>query len=229
MGDDALGQKGKLSLMDKDSQQELAKYAKWLFAQTCEFVMGVAKEEQLPESRLPEVAFAGRSNVGKSSLLNALVNRRQLARTSKTPGRTQEVNFFDLAGRGLLVDLPGYGYAKAPKSSINSWTKLIRRYLAGRVPLRRVFMLIDSRHGIKKIDRDIFEMLDTAAVTYQIVLTKKDKISAAQLEKLQADIAKELAKHAAAFPVVLSTSSWKGLGVDELRAAIAELIPKHSG
>lgn len=214
--------------MDQQAQEELAAYAKWLFSQPCQFVTGVAKEEQLFSSHLPEVAFAGRSNVGKSSLLNGLVGRKQLARTSKTPGRTQQINFFDLAGCSFLVDLPGYGYAKASKSSISSWTKLIRRYLAGRVPLKRVFVLIDSRHGIKKVDREIFELLDTAAVPYQIVLTKQDKISAIQLEKLQQDIALVLKNHAAAFPVVLTTSSFKGVGFERLREAIAELIPQHS-
>ena len=218
-----------MPMIDEKPQVEHKVYAKWLFAQPCEFVMGVATEEQLPASDLPEVAFAGRSNVGKSSLLNALVGRRQLARTSKTPGRTQQVNFFDLAGHAFLTDLPGYGYAKASRSSITSWTKLIRRYLAGRVPLKRVFVLIDSRHGIKKVDREIFDLLDVAAVPYQIVLTKQDKIPAIQLEKIQQEIVEELKTHAAAFPFILSTSSHKGVGIESLREAIAELIPQHSG
>ncbi|MEN8236660.1 MAG: ribosome biogenesis GTP-binding protein YihA/YsxC [Pseudomonadota bacterium] len=214
---------------EEDQAGEFTAYSRWLFSQHCQFIMGVAKEEQLPASELPEVAFAGRSNVGKSSLLNTLVGRKQLARTSKTPGRTQQINFFDLAGQGFLVDLPGYGYAKASKSNITSWTRLIYRYLQGRVPLKRVFVLIDSRHGLKKVDREIFELLDSAAVPYQIVLTKRDKISSLQLEQLQSEIAKQLKPHPAAFPVVLSTSSFKKLGVGELREVVAELIPKHSG
>ena len=203
---------------------EQIKAADKLFAGRCEFVLGVARLEQLPLSELPEVAFAGRSNVGKSSLINAVTGQKGLAKTSNTPGRTQQLNYFNLDDKLHIVDLPGYGYAEAPESTVRQWQKVIFAYLQGRVNLKRVFLLIDSRHGIKKSDREVMELLDKAAVTYQLVLTKTDKISAAALAKLTAEIEKETAKHAAAYVRVLATSSEKKLGIGEIRAEIASLI-----
>lgn len=203
---------------------EQIKAADKLFAGRCEFVLGVARLEQLPLSELPEVAFAGRSNVGKSSLINAVTGQKGLAKTSNTPGRTQQLNYFNLDDKLHIVDLPGYGYAEAPESTVRQWQKVIFAYLQGRVNLKRVFLLIDSRHGIKKSDREVMELLDKAAVTYQLVLTKTDKISAAALAKLTAEIEKETARHAAAYVRVLATSSEKKLGIGEIRAEIASLI-----
>ncbi len=195
-----------------------------LLASPCTFVLGVASLSQLPpDDQMEEIAFAGRSNVGKSSLINALTGRKSLAKTSNTPGRTQQLNYFNLADCLFLVDLPGYGFAKAPESMVKKWQKTIFAYLQGRVNLKRVFLLIDSRHGIKKVDRDIMEMLDKAAVTYQIILTKSDKISAAELEKVLTQTREETSKHAAAYVDVIVTSSEKGFGIDELRAEIARI------
>ncbi len=195
-----------------------------LLASPCTFVLGVASLSQLPpDDQMEEIAFAGRSNVGKSSLINALTGRKSLAKTSNTPGRTQQMNYFNLADCLFLVDLPGYGFAKAPESMVKKWQKTIFAYLQGRVNLKRVFLLIDSRHGIKKVDRDIMEMLDKAAVTYQIILTKSDKISAAELEKVLTQTREETSKHAAAYVDVIVTSSEKGFGIDELRAEIARI------
>ncbi len=205
------------------TKEELAEANK-LFNNKTAFVLGVAKLDQLPISDLPEVAFAGRSNVGKSSIINALTNQRGLAKTSNTPGRTQQLNFFNLNNRIHIVDLPGYGFAKAPESQVKQWQKVIFAYLQGRVNLKRVFVLIDSRHGIKKVDLEIMDMLDKAAVTYQLVLTKADKISAESADTVKQDIEKELSKHAAAYTRVLTTSSEKQIGIDELRAEIAGLI-----
>ncbi len=199
-------------------------YGRWLFAQDCRFVAGAASLDRLPPAGPVEVAFAGRSNVGKSSLINALTNRSQLARTSNTPGRTQQINFFDLGeGRLLLVDLPGYGFAQAPKSRVREWTALVNDYLRGRPTLRRVCLLIDSRHGIKPNDREVMEMLDGAAVNYQAVLTKCDKPKPAALAAVIAATAAELAKHVAAHPEVIATSAATGAGIDTLRARIAAL------
>ncbi len=198
--------------------------AKNLFAQPCNFVLGVAKLEQLPVDGLPEIAFVGRSNVGKSSLINAVTGQKGLAKTSNTPGRTQQLNYFNLDGKIYLVDLPGYGFAQAPENLVRQWQQLIFAYLQGRVELKRVFMLIDSRHGIKKVDEEIMQMLDAAAVTYQIILTKTDKISAAALEKVLKATEAAVKKHGAAYPAVLTTSSEKKLGIDLLRAEIASLI-----
>lgn len=194
-----------------------------LFAQTCAFMLGAADLEQIPATSLPEIAFAGRSNVGKSSLVNALTGRKTLARTSHTPGRTQQVNFFDLGGRLIMADMPGYGYAEAPKAEVAKWTRLINAYLKGRVQLRRVLVLIDARHGIKETDREIMKMLDEAAVSYQVVLTKTDKVKAHELGKLLTKTHGELARHVAAHPVIRCTSSAKGLGIEELRAELARL------
>ncbi len=194
-----------------------------LFAGECDFVMGVRTEADLPKAELPEVAFAGRSNVGKSSLLNALTNRNSLARTSNTPGRTREVNFFRLGGELMLVDLPGYGYAKAGKEEIARWNQLIDDYLRGRANLRRVCLLIDARRGIGAPDRKVMELLDKAAVVYQVVLTKVDKEKAGALAKIKQTAAAEIARHGAAYPEILATSAAKRLGLEEARASIAAL------
>ncbi len=194
-----------------------------LFARECEFVAGAASLAGLPAGALPEIAFAGRSNVGKSSLINALTGRNTLARTSNTPGRTRQVNFFRLGEAIMLVDLPGYGYAKAPKSEVAAWTRLIGAYLRGRPELRRLMLLIDARHGLKPSDRDLMAMLDEAAVSYQGVLTKTDKCRADALDAMVAATAAELARHVAAHPVLHATSAHTGAGIEALRAEIAAL------
>lgn len=199
-----------------------------LFAKECTFVMGVARIDDLPADKLPEIAFAGRSNVGKSSLINALTGRKTLARTSNTPGRTQQLNFFNLGGRLTVVDLPGYGYAKAPKGEVDRWNRLIRKYLKGRVGLRRLCVLIDARHGLKVSDRQVMDMLDEAAVVYQIVLTKTDKVKAADRAIRREEIAAEIRKRAAANPEIMATSAVKGVGIPELRAALTELANRES-
>ncbi|GAB4229642.1 MAG: ribosome biogenesis GTP-binding protein YihA/YsxC [Methyloligellaceae bacterium] len=191
-----------------------------LFRRECTFVKGVVRAADLPDGGLPEIAFAGRSNVGKSSLLNALVGRKQLARTSNTPGRTREVNYFLLGDALWLVDLPGYGYAKAPKREVAGWNRLIEDYLRGRAGLRRVFLLLDSRHGIKASDRPTLDLMDSCAVSYQAVLTKTDKLKTGELEKVMERTASELARHPAAHPEIIATSAQKGTGLDILRAAI---------
>jgi GTP-binding protein len=201
----------------------LAARAEELFKIPANFVLGVASVEGLPSGGKVEVAFAGRSNVGKSSLLNALLSRRSLARVSNTPGRTRELNYFAVGDILYVVDMPGYGYAKAPKSLVEGWTKLIHDYLRGRAELKRVMLLIDSRHGLKPSDREIMIMLDKAAVSYQAVLTKADKPKQGDLAKVIAETEAELKKHPAAHPVVLATSAMHGLGIEDLRAAIAEL------
>tara|TARA_B110000438_G_scaffold299017_1_gene348361 strand:+ start:2453 stop:3103 length:651 start_codon:yes stop_codon:yes gene_type:complete len=194
-----------------------------LFAKECNFLLGIEKLVQLPDSSLPEIAFAGRSNVGKSSLINALTGRKALARTSNTPGRTQQLNFFDLGRRLVLVDLPGYGYAKVSKTQVAAWTRTLKSFLRGRVALRRVCLLIDSRVGLKDLDRDMMEMLDAAAVVYQVVLTKVDKLKSDELETTTSMISDELAKRSAAHPMLALTSSNKSLGIRELRAGLASL------
>jgi GTP-binding protein len=194
-----------------------------LFAQDCRFLVSAAGTAQLPETGLPEIAFAGRSNVGKSSLVNALTGRKTLARTSNTPGRTQLLNFFDLGGRLVLVDLPGYGYARASKAAIKEWTGLTRRYLKGRSTLARVCLLIDARHGLKTSDREVIAELDTAAVSYQGVLTKADKVKPAALARMVEATAAELSRHVAAHPELMVTSALAGHGIAELRAALAAL------
>jgi GTP-binding protein len=198
-----------------------------LFKGPCTFVKGVVKIDGLPQDGRPEVAFAGRSNVGKSSLINALTGRTSLARVSVTPGRTRELNFFTLGKDAVLylVDMPGYGYARASKSEIKGWTRLIRDYLKGRRELKRVFLLIDARHGIKPNDEETMTAMDGAAVSYQVVLTKADKPKAAELEAIKAKVAEKLAKHPAAYPQVLTTSARLGSGIPELRAAVALLAP----
>ena len=208
--------------MDEATSIEL-EVGRLLFAQSCDFVMGVRTETDLPPLELPEVAFAGRSNVGKSSLLNALTNRRTLARTSNTPGRTREVNFFRLGGRLMLVDLPGYGYARAGKEEIARWNELIGDYLRGRGNLLRVYLLIDARRGIGAPDRKVMELLDKAAVVYQVVLTKIDKVKPGPLGKVQAATEAELKRHGAAYPEILATSSKNKFGLELLRATVATL------
>jgi len=194
-----------------------------LFAQDCRFVAGVDRIEALPPIGLPEVAFAGRSNVGKSSLVNALTGRTTLARVSHTPGRTQQLNFFDLGGRLVLVDMPGFGFARAAKRKIKDWTGLIERYLRGRPSLRRVCLLIDARHAAMAVDRAFMARLDAAAVSYQVVLTKSDKVKAGELAQRIAMLGAALAQHVAAHPEIIVTSAHAGIGVPELRAALAAL------
>jgi len=193
-----------------------------LFAKPIRFVAGVASLEQLPELNLPEVAFIGRSNVGKSSLLNAIVGQNHLARTSSNPGHTRQINFFNLHEIVHLVDVPGYGYAKAPKKDIKQWQGLLFDYLRGRRQLRRAFVLIDARHGVKDADNDMLKRLDDAAVSYQFVLTKADK--AEDIEAVQARTLAEAAKHPAAYPGIVTTSSETKLGIDALRDAVIDAL-----
>ena len=195
-----------------------------LFAGSCEFVAGVAELDRLPDTGLPEVAFAGRSNVGKSSLINGLTNRKALARTSSAPGRTRQINFFVLSERLMLVDLPGYGYAKAPKDEIRAWNQLVNAYLSGRPTLLRTILLIDARHGLKPPDAPVMELLDAAAVSYQAVLTKSDKLKPAAWPDMRSATTTGLATHAAAHPSLLFTSTATGEGLPELRSAITALV-----
>jgi GTP-binding protein len=207
--------------------------SKPLFGNPWIFIRGVPSMKFLPPEGPTEIAFAGRSNVGKSSLINALVAQKGLARTSNTPGRTQELNYFVPDGYSgaegdlppmAMVDMPGYGYAQAPKEHVDAWTKLVFDYLRGRATLKRVYVLIDSRHGIKKNDDDVLDLLDKAAVSYQIVLTKTDKIKEPAVPKLIAETLEKIRKRPAAFPEVISTSSEKGKGLDDLREAIARAV-----
>ena len=201
-----------------------------LFKGPCTFVKGVVAIDGLPNDGKPEIAFAGRSNVGKSSLINALTGRTSLARVSVTPGRTRELNFFTLGKDEVfyLVDMPGYGYAKASKAQVKGWTRLIRDYLRGRRELKRVFLLIDARHGLKDNDRETMTLMDEAAISYQAVLTKADKPKAAELAKIIETVAAELAKRPAAYPEVIVTSARTGAGIPELRSAIASLFIAQS-
>ena len=195
-----------------------------LFAQQTDFLKGVVAIDGLPADDRIEICFAGRSNVGKSTLINALTGRKALARTSNTPGRTQEINFFTAADSHYLVDLPGYGYANAPLPVVEKWQRLLKKYLSGRRSLRRAFVLIDARHGVKSVDEEILSLLDSAAVTFQCVLTKADKIKTHEQEALLQQVRGALSKHPAAYPELILTSSEKGMGVETLRATIAGLI-----
>ena len=195
-----------------------------LFASKTDFIKGVVAMSGLPLDDRIEVCFAGRSNVGKSSLINALTGRKALARTSNTPGRTQEINFFSQAEKYYLVDLPGYGYASAPLNIVEKWQRLLRQYLSGRQSLRRAFVLIDSRHGVKEVDKKLLSILDSSAVTFQAVLTKADKIKENERLQIIDHVSNALQSHPAAFPEILLTSSQKGWGIPTLRSAIATLI-----
>lgn len=206
-----------------DPSDAEAEAGRLLFAGPVDFTKGVVAMDGLPPADRPEVCFAGRSNVGKSSLINALTGRKGIARASNTPGRTQEINFFALGERGYLVDLPGYGYAQAPVAVVAKWQALLKQYLAGRPNLRRAFALIDARHGVKPVDHEIMTLLDRSAVPFQVVVTKADKITAAVLDQTLAQIEAELQKHPAAFPQLVVTSSEKGRGIPTLRAIIEQL------
>lgn len=205
-------------------QDSLNEQARRLFAGRVDFLLSAPALKFLPDPGAPEIAFAGRSNVGKSSLLNAVTGRKAIARASVTPGRTQELNFFEVGTptRLRLVDMPGYGFAKAPLKVVENWKRLVRDYLRGRVELKRTLVLIDSRHGVKDVDREMMKMLDEAAVGYRLVLTKADKIKASELEAVLLATQAEARKHSAAFPMVHVTSSEKGMGIAELRTAVVE-------
>ncbi|MFN8723111.1 MAG: ribosome biogenesis GTP-binding protein YihA/YsxC [Rhodospirillales bacterium] len=194
-----------------------------LFAQPCDFIFATGSLDMLPEAGLPEICFAGRSNVGKSSLINALTGRRTLARTSNTPGRTQQLIFFDLGARLRLVDMPGYGYAEVPKEVREAWTTVIKGFLRGRVPLKRALVLVDARHGLKDSDKEMMKLLDGSGVAFQMVLTKADKLKPPALRRVLEETAKALVKHPAAHPEVVVTSSETGAGIPELRASLAAL------
>ncbi len=208
--------------IDIQQEHEL-EVGRLLFAKPCEFIAAANNLEALPDMKRPEVAFAGRSNVGKSSLVNALTGRRMLARTSQTPGRTRQLIFFNLADRIDLVDLPGYGYASAPKTDIKAWTKLSRQFLAGRQSLKRVFLLVDSRRGIGRADEKVISLLNDTAVSFAVVLTKSDKLKNPELSKVVEDTEQKTAKNVAAFPKIWVTSSEKEDGIADLRAHIARL------
>ena len=217
MSPDPLGQ-------DEAARAELVERASRLFSGRVEFLLSAPALKFLPEPDVPEIAFCGRSNVGKSSLLNALTGRRAIARTSVTPGRTQELNFFEVGEPTLfrLVDMPGYGFAKAPPAVVEKWRRLVRDYLRGRVVLKRTLLLVDARHGVKPVDAEMMKMLDEAAVGYRVVLTKADKLKATELEATIERTRAEARKHVAAHPEVLVTSSEVKLGIDALRAAVLE-------
>jgi GTP-binding protein len=214
-------------MVKSDNQSSISKNSiekgRLLFARDVTFMLSAVSLDTLPSARLPEICFAGRSNVGKSSLINALTNRKGLARASNTPGRTRELNYFNVDEKLFMVDLPGYGYAKASKSDIARWTKLTRAFLFGRASLRRVFLLIDSRHGSKESDIELMNMLDETAVTYQIVLTKIDKIKKDEIDKVHIKTTALIAKRPAAYPNIILTSSEKKSGLDELRSTIANI------
>jgi GTP-binding protein len=215
------------------TETDFSEPGRLLFAGPCDFIFASAKASDLPPIGPPEIAFAGRSNVGKSSLLNALTNRKTLARVSNTPGRTQQLNFFALGGapgaeRLRLVDMPGYGYAAVGKEKVASWSQLMRDYLKGRASLARVFVLVDGRRGVKPLDEEMFDLLDQSAVSYQVILTKHDELKIAERDEIIAATTKALEKRPAAFPEVIFTSAHGGEGIAELRAAIAKLLAERN-
>ncbi|UWR11973.1 ribosome biogenesis GTP-binding protein YihA/YsxC [Sulfitobacter mediterraneus] len=207
----------------EEPDAQTAERGRLLFAGETDFVKGVVAMSGLPDPDRMEVCFAGRSNVGKSSLINALTGTKALARASNTPGRTQEINFFTAGESHYLVDLPGYGYANAPLPVVEKWQRLLKQYLSGRQTLRRAFVLIDARHGVKKVDDEIMSLLDSSAVTFQVVLTKADKVKEKEREKILEQVRGALTKHPAAYPAIVVTSSEKGWGIPTLRAIIATL------
>ncbi len=221
--------------MTDSSDADFSEDGRLLFAGPCEFIFASAKSDDLPPPGPPEIAFAGRSNVGKSSLLNALTNRKALARVSNTPGRTQQLNFFALGGSGpaeearlRLVDMPGYGYAAVGKEKVANWTTLMRDYLRGRASLARVFVLIDARRGVKDLDEEMFDLLDRSAVSYQIVLTKHDEVKVSERAQVIEATLAALAKRPAAYPLLVFTSSQTGEGIAQLRASIAQLLRERN-
>lgn len=207
----------------EEPDDETREIGRKLFAGETDFLKGVVAMDGVPAPDRIEVCFAGRSNVGKSTLINAVTGRKALARASNTPGRTQEINYFTLADSHYLVDLPGYGFAEAPKAIVEKWQRLLKAYLSGRQTLRRAFVLIDARHGVKPVDQEIMKLLDRSAVTFQAVLTKTDKIKTAELETVVGQVSEALSKHPAAYPEMVVTSSEKGLGIPTLRSIIATL------
>lgn len=213
-----------MSPEEQAARERQEQEASRLFSGRVDFLLSAPQLKFLPDPTVPEVAFCGRSNVGKSSLLNALTGRRAIARASVTPGRTQELNFFEVGEPTMLrlVDMPGYGFAKAPVKVVEKWKNLVKSYLRGRQVLTRTLVLVDSRHGLKDVDRDMMKMLDEAAVVYRIVMTKADKVKKSELDTTVAKVAEEAKKHVAAFPVIHVTSSEKGMGIAELRAAVLE-------
>ena len=209
------------------SDRDYSEAGRLLFAGPCDFIWGASKIDGLPPATLPEIAIAGRSNVGKSSLVNALTGRKALARMSRTPGRTQELNFFELNGELRLVDMPGWGYAAVGKEKVASWTELLKAYLRGRSVLLRVLVLIDGRHGLKPVDIEMLDLFDKSAVSYAVVLTKKDEVRGPAIEQRLAETQAALAKRPAAYPEILFTSAHTGEGVPELRASIARLVAER--